>query len=64
MPKSRGAVKKYKTKVVQQKKKKTKGKLMTTLLVRVLRAQRVGAARAARCRTWRQCSVAMQRGTL
>ena len=34
MPKSRGAVKKYKTKVVQQKKKKTKGKLMTTLLVR------------------------------
>jgi hypothetical protein len=32
MPKSRGAVKKYKTKVVRQKKKKTSGKLRTTLL--------------------------------
>ena len=34
MPKSRGAVKKNKTKVVKQKKKKTKGRLLTTLLVR------------------------------
>lgn len=32
MPKSRGALKKYKTKVVRQKKKKVSGKLRTTLL--------------------------------
>ena len=32
MPKSRGAIKKYKTKVVRQKKKRVSGKLRTTLL--------------------------------
>jgi hypothetical protein len=32
MPKSRGALKKYKTKVVRQKKKRVSGKLRTTLL--------------------------------
>ena len=55
MPKSRGAVKKNKTKVVKQKKKKTKGRLLTTLLVRKAEAcvcaPRAKDARAVRARS-------------